>query len=370
MARVNRAEPSVFGYTPPAKNATNVNKDIISATQAIQASVANANSNKTIYAAAGLALSVIGVLTFQNYLQGVQLGKFSELLEKTQPGTSFNPVFYDGSPNNPVCVDLFLSKISKAKDTIFGAKFANFMNIVNDKTDAEVIEILSTKLTNTDIRMPNGQMVNLPKTTRIGALALAGCQVTMSNFEHLYSQLEPEVLRELLGAASDAANYGLWKKVMEAYDPHLKNANSYPYPYALRASDALDAKRATFRVNVEVDGEAHTIFDSSAKIALNGYVNPQKAMQNAFFQNKIVKDKQYREYIKKQVIEYYEKNDQRRLKSFLDNYPSENDRHIYKAVEKELGVVRTEDGSISLIEQTKETDAKASIEENQESQLN
>ncbi len=351
MARVNSAEHSVFGYNQTkAKQAANVNKDIISATQAIQASVADASNNRTTYVASGLALVVIGALAYQNYIQTIQLGKLSEIFEQTKSGTNFNPPMYDGGPSNEACLDILLPKMTKAAHLLFGQKYSNFVDIINNQDETQTIATLSSFVHNTKLKTPNGDMVTLPSTTKLGALITTGCDITLTNFEKHYKNLEKSVLFDALQRAADVANYDQWTKLMIAYEPHIKEADDYPYGYALRATDALDSSNANIQVNVQVGDDTYNVFNSNGKLAIEGYLNPRASILKGLFQNQIINEEQFPSFIEMQMKEYFERGDHERLDNFLNKFPGTNEKPIFEAVQEKLRLEQDDDGSYFIEE--------------------
>lgn len=70
--KVCASQPVVFGYTAPRKirgnaSSTDINKEIEEVSAAIQASIMQNNTNKTVIAAGGIGLLVIAALAYQNY---------------------------------------------------------------------------------------------------------------------------------------------------------------------------------------------------------------------------------------------------------------------------------------------------------------
>lgn len=186
MARIHRSEPNVFGYNnrAEAKNVAattvtadestrnDVNRDIINATKAIQASVANTNSNKTAHLVSGMALLVIAALAYQNHLMAADRKEMSDMLQKFNPGTGFTYALYDGGPSNELCLDILLSKPNDQRNMIFGTKFANFQTLMN-KTNAEQVSILSEVLPKLTLETPNGDLITLHHVSRLRALILS-----------------------------------------------------------------------------------------------------------------------------------------------------------------------------------------------------
>ena len=85
MVNVSYSQPIVFGYTPPAPsagraNTSNINKDIKAVTEAIKASVASTNSNRTAYLITGIALLAIAAIGAHDHSRGVEIDQLNILV--------------------------------------------------------------------------------------------------------------------------------------------------------------------------------------------------------------------------------------------------------------------------------------------------
>ncbi len=359
MARVQTADPSVFGYSAQQQKAktSDVNRDIINATKAIQASVANANSNKTVYVASGLALVVIAALAFQNHSQNVKLEKFGDILEEVtkQQGTSFKPPMFDGGPRNEACLDILLPPNARVGKMLYADKYANFWDLVNNSSDEEKVEILSEFRKGAQIKTPNGEFITLPSTSKLGALIATGCDTTLTNFEELYPKLDKKVLFDSLLRSADVANYDQWQKLMDAYQPHMEESKDFPYAYALRYTDVLDAEMTNIKVKVQVGAtDEYTVFDSRGKVPIDGYVNPQAVLLKGIFQQRITSEKGYPQFIESQIVDFLKTGDQKRLNKFIQTFPAELEEALFESVLKKLNIQKGENGDYLISDEKSE----------------
>lgn len=361
MGRINASEPNVFGYTNhvdkknTAKNAAasntttapvtnDINRDIIIATKAIQASVANTNSNKTAYLVSGLSLLIIAALAYQNSLMAADRKEMSDLIQKLNPGAGFSSPLYDGGPSNELCLDILLQRPNDTKHMLFGTKFANFQSLIG-KSEREQVNYLSEVLSELPVQTPNGDSITLHNVSRLRALILSHCTTTFTNFEDLLPQFSVETLNDALLASSDVANYDEFKKIKAALKQNGVDPKNLPFSYAMSQTDPKMAKDLRMRVQVIMgEDEVYHAFDSQQNVATNGYANPKHSILNGLFQQKLVQDEDYTLYLEGRVQNLLESGDQNRLKLFLNNYPSPLEEPVLQRVIEKLNLIQNENG--------------------------